>query len=75
MRVLPPPDSDEAPPFSLQRLLSREYHVGEDGLLIGRGEECGVTVPLEAALKDKHMEIKWVPGMNIIFTWHLWKAV
>ena len=62
LRVLPSPDSDEAPPFSLQRLISREYHIGEEGVLIGQEKECGVVVPPESGLEEKHLRIKWIPG-------------
>lgn len=61
LRLLPSPDG-ETPPFSLQRLISREYHIGEAGILIGHGQECGVTVPLEAGLQEKHILVKWIPG-------------
>ncbi len=55
-------DSDEPTPFSLHRVISREYHVGKEGVVIGSGDECDVRLPLEAALEERHVEIRWVRG-------------
>lgn len=65
LRVLPSSDDDDAgsTPFSLYRLVSREYHLGGEGLVIGCGQDCTLALPPEAGLKEKHIQIKWVPGM------------
>lgn len=62
IRVTPPSKPDEFVPFTLSRLVSREYHVSEEGVVIGSGEECKVKVPVEAGLNDHHVEIRWIPG-------------
>lgn len=62
VRVLPSSDEDDVTPFLLRRLVSREYHINKEGVIIGSGQECGITLASEAGLEDKHIEIKWVPG-------------
>ena len=44
--------------------------MGMEGVVIGCGQECDITLPLEAGLEDRHIQLKWVPGtyMHIIQT-------
>lgn len=59
-------DSDEeATPFSLCRVVSREYHVDQGGIVLGSGLECGIALPLEAGLEEKHLQIKWIPSKYV----------
>ena len=61
-RIVPSEDDGEHIPYVLHRLVSREYHVGEEGVVIGKGEDCAVKLPSESEVEDKHVEIRWVPG-------------
>lgn len=60
-------ESHEPVPFILRRLVSRQYHVGPEGAVIGSSPEANVSLPQDAGLWDKHVEIKWISG--ILFLW------
>ena len=55
--------SYEPVPFMLKRLVSRRYHVGPDGAVIGSSPEADIYLPCDTGLLDKHVEIKWMSGM------------
>ena len=55
--------SDEPVPFMLRRLVSRHYHVGPAGAVIGFSPEADICLPREIGLWEKHIEIKWISGM------------
>lgn len=61
-------NDEETTPFSLCRVVSREYHVGEKGMVIGSGLDCDITLPLEAGLDERHVEIKWISGKSVHMT-------
>ena len=60
--VIEDSNEDHHSPFFLRRLLSREYHIGPEGAVIGTSAECNICLPKEAGLMNKHVEIKWIPG-------------
>ena len=31
-------------------------------MVIGSGRECEVTLPQEAGVEEKHVQIRWIPG-------------
>lgn len=37
--------------------------MSEEGLVIGSGEGCALSLPPESALKESHVQIKWIPGV------------
>ena len=53
----------EAVPFMLKHLVSRQYHIGPEGAVIGSSPEASISLPQETALLDKHVEIKWISGI------------
>ena len=55
--------SDEPVPFMLRRLVSRQYHIGPEGAVIGCSPEADIHLPREVGLWDKHVEIKWISGV------------
>ena len=55
--------SDEPVPFILRRLISRQYHIGPDGAVIGSSPAADVSLSRDTGLLDKHVEIKWISGM------------
>ena len=56
-------NSDEPVPFMLRRLVSRRYHVGPAGVVIGFSPKADICLPQETELLEKHIEIKWISGM------------
>lgn len=65
-RVVPPSDvPGEVVPFTLHRLVSREYHVGKGGVVIGVGAKNGVRLPSESNVEDQHVAIEWRPGTYV----------
>ena len=60
------PQADHTPndviPFTLHRLVSREYHVGKGGVVIGTGSKCSVRLPTETGLQEQHVAIEWISG-------------
>ncbi len=50
-------------PFILRRLVSREYHIGPEGAIIGSGPTSTIRLPSEARILASHVSIKWIPGM------------
>lgn len=48
----------------MRRLLSREYHIGPEGAIIGSGPNTTITVPKEADIMESHVQIKWNSGMQ-----------
>ena len=55
-------NSDEPAPFMLKRLVSRQYHIGPAGAVIGFNPEADICLPREAGLLEKHVEIKGTSG-------------
>ncbi len=53
-------NADMPTPFIIRRLLSREYHVGPEGAIIGSGVDATIRLPREAGIMATHFVIKWV---------------
>ena len=59
-------DDDTNVPFSLTRLVSKQYHIGPEGASLGTSPDCTVCLPRESGLKERHVEFHWVPGSQCI---------
>lgn len=53
----------ETVPFMLKHLVSRQYHIGPEGAVIGSSPKASISLPQDTALLDKHVEIKWISGI------------
>lgn len=59
-------NSDEPVPFILRRLVSRHYHIGPAGVVIGSSPEADICLPQETGLLERHVEIKGTSGIYAI---------
>ena len=64
---------DEPVPFMLRRLVSRKYHIGPAGAVIGFSPEADICLPQEAGLLERHVQIKGNSGRTS--TVHLGVAI
>ena len=55
-------NSDEPVPFMLRRLVSRQYHIGPAGAVIGFSPEADICLPQETGLLERHVDIKGTSG-------------
>ncbi len=62
VRILENEERDEPVPFVLRRLVSRQYHIGPEGIVIGTASDCTASLPKVSRVWGKHLGIRWVPG-------------
>ena len=58
-------NSDEPVPFMLRCLVSRQYHIGPTGAVIGSSPEADICLPQETGLLESHVKIKGTSGRTL----------
>ena len=56
-----PSGEEDSIPFSLRRLVSKQYYIGPEGATLGTGHDCTVCLPRESGLRERHVQFSWVP--------------